>query len=301
MESLQNELADLKKQLDSERTKAQSLENEKNGLMKTVDSLKQKEASGAEVLAENTRLSQELESLQKRLDDETKQFTEERTTLQQTIEVTNELVADQERQVQQLKEEVNGLQVDKSVGESQKAMIEKLEDEKLSLLEKVSELETTLQDTQSQTQARWEKSSNPTSDLDEDGDPAVARLQEEKEMAEGQVNFLNSVIVDLQHKNDELRARLEAIENGFTLNGNMDHDLSDLDLEPGSHGPPPRLFCDICDVFDLHDTEDCPLQASSDSPPPSQHHGTRGEERAYCDTCEMFGHWTENCDDEQTY
>lgn len=49
-------------------------------------------------------------------------------------------------------------------------MIEKLEDEKLSLLEKVSELETTLQDTQSQTQARWEKSSNPTSDLDEDGE-----------------------------------------------------------------------------------------------------------------------------------
>lgn len=41
-----------------------------------------------------------------RLDDETKQFTEERTTLQQTIEMTNGLVADQERQVQQLKEEV---------------------------------------------------------------------------------------------------------------------------------------------------------------------------------------------------
>ena len=23
---------------------------------------------------------------------------------------------------------------------------------------------------------------------------------------------------------------------------------------------PPRLFCDICDEFDLHDTEDCPTQ-----------------------------------------
>lgn len=23
----------------------------------------------------------------------------------------------------------------------------------------------------------------------------------------------------------------------------------------------PRLFCDICDRFDLHDTEDCPTQA----------------------------------------
>ena len=26
----------------------------------------------------------------------------------------------------------------------------------------------------------------------------------------------------------------------------------------------PRLFCDICDEFDLHDTEDCPTQAMPD-------------------------------------
>ena len=26
----------------------------------------------------------------------------------------------------------------------------------------------------------------------------------------------------------------------------------------------PRLFCDICDAFDLHDTEDCPTQAMPD-------------------------------------
>ena len=51
--------------------------------------------------------------------------------------------------------------------------------------------------------------------------------------------------------------------------------------------PPPRLFCDICDEFDLHDTDDCPLQAQSDSsPPPSMHHGLRGSERPYCDKCE---------------
>jgi CAP-Gly domain-containing linker protein 1 len=52
----------------------------------------------------------------------------------------------------------------------------------------------------------------------------------------------------------------------------------------------PRVFCDICDMFDLHDTEDCPRQAM-DSPPPPQHsrHGVgkkRGEERPYCEICE---------------
>ena len=49
----------------------------------------------------------------------------------------------------------------------------------------------------------------------------------------------------------------------------------------------PRLFCDICDMFDLHETEDCPQQAmTSDSPPPSHHGGSRDAVRPYCDTCE---------------
>lgn len=53
--------------------------------------------------------------------------------------------------------------------------------------------------------------------------------------------------------------------------------------------PPPRLFCDICDVFDQHDTDDCPLQAASDSPPHTMHHGKRapgGSDRPYCEVCE---------------
>ena len=33
-----------------------------------------------------------------------------------------------------------------------------------------------------------------------------------------QVTFLNSVIVDLQHKNEELKLRLEAMESGV-MNG----------------------------------------------------------------------------------
>jgi len=51
----------------------------------------------------------------------------------------------------------------------------------------------------------------------------------------------------------------------------------------------PRMFCDICDMFDLHETEDCPRQAM-DSPPPPQHSRRVGkkqtEERPYCEICE---------------
>ena len=66
-----------------------------------------------------------------------------------------------------------------------------------------------------------------------------------------------------------------------------EEDDDDDDLVGGL--PPPRLFCDICDEFDKHDTDDCPLQAGSDSPPPSMHHGTRapgGSDRPYCTNCE---------------
>jgi len=78
----------------------------------------------------------------------------------------------------------------------------------------------------------------------------------------------------------------------------------------------PRLFCDICDLFDLHDTEDCPKQASDDvietpsmmlyidSPSSNEHsrHGGRREQsRPYCEVCEIFGHATGDCDEDATF
>jgi hypothetical protein len=63
---------------------------------------------------------------------------------------------------------------------------------------------------------------------------------------QGQVEFLNSVIVDLHRKNDDLRVRLEVFENDVTGLSNG------IDSGAGGDGPDtralaPRLFCDICD------------------------------------------------------
>jgi len=66
------------------------------------------------------------------------------------------------------------------------------------------------------------------------------------------------------------------------------------------------MFCDICDIFDKHDTEDCPLQ-SSDSPPATPLIQNSSKERVippprkYCDSCEVFGHEVGECDDEDTF
>ena len=47
-------------------------------------------------------------------------------------------------------------------------------------------------------------------------DPTHQKLVEEKELAQGQIDFLNSVIVDLQRKNDDLKARVEILETGIS-------------------------------------------------------------------------------------
>uniref|UniRef100_A0A3Q3LNP5 CLIP1 zinc knuckle domain-containing protein n=1 Tax=Labrus bergylta TaxID=56723 RepID=A0A3Q3LNP5_9LABR len=118
------------------------------------------------------------------------------------------------------------------------------------------------------------------------------------------IEFLNSVIVDLQRKNQEQKEKLEKMAEA-ALNGNNPSELDNYDShdkEPVKKKLPPRLFCDICDCFDLHDTEDCPTQTQMpDSPEHSTFHGTKGEERPYCDICEVFGHWTDSCNDDQTF
>lgn len=45
-------------------------------------------------------------------------------------------------------------------------------------------------------------------------DSHIKQILEEKDQLEGQVNFLNSLIVDMQRKNDELKSRIEIFEMG---------------------------------------------------------------------------------------
>uniref|UniRef100_A0A3P9H3C7 CLIP1 zinc knuckle domain-containing protein n=3 Tax=Oryzias latipes TaxID=8090 RepID=A0A3P9H3C7_ORYLA len=116
-----------------------------------------------------------------------------------------------------------------------------------------------------------------------------------------QINFLNSVIVDLQRKNEELKIKLKKLALA-EFNGNDGNDGLSEGVPKREKKATPRLFCDICDCFDLHDTEDCPTQAQSpDSVPHSTYRGNPANERPYCDICEAFGHATESCNDDQTF
>ncbi|XP_052737464.1 CAP-Gly domain-containing linker protein 1 isoform X1 [Bicyclus anynana] len=162
-----------------------------------------------------------------------------------------------------------------------KAKVEIAEREKLILQKEMAKKGPELRD----------KNDNNAMGLLGQGDNGSQKI-EDKEMIDGQVSFLNSVIVDMQRKNEQLMARVQALE-GATV-----------PVEPPlfngrkARAVAPRLFCDICDVFDAHDTEDCPRQSvepdqpARKAPPPP---------RPYCEICEVFGHSTENCDEEETF
>ncbi|XP_011684340.1 PREDICTED: CAP-Gly domain-containing linker protein 2 isoform X2 [Wasmannia auropunctata] len=129
----------------------------------------------------------------------------------------------------------------------------------------------------------------------------VAKLQEENDTAKSQIDFLNSVIVDMQRKNENLLCKIEVLEMGVPANEAEDYSRSTLDKRTAA----PRMFCDICDQFDLHETEDCPRQAQDFTETTERAVKTpkkkQSVERPYCENCEMFGHDTRDCDDAETF
>ncbi|THD27940.1 hypothetical protein D915_001073 [Fasciola hepatica] len=129
----------------------------------------------------------------------------------------------------------------------------------------------------------------------------LSRLLEEKNGAESQVAFLNSIIVDLHEKNKELEDRVRSM---LFLEDSVSRQVNPAVV----NSRPPRRWCDHCLVFDSHETEDCPnkpdhvengfkprrkLSALVSQQPSS---------RIYCDICGVFDkHTTENCTDAQTF
>ncbi|XP_018552512.1 CAP-Gly domain-containing linker protein 1 isoform X3 [Lates calcarifer] len=206
---------------------------------------------------------------------------------------TGALISDKDRELETLRNEIAVLRGENAVAKTLQSAVETLERDKAQLQSRVHSLEQRLMGTQA---SEGEDREAPRS-----GDAALEQLREEKEFAEGQINFLNSVIVDLQRKNEELKIKLKKLALA-EFNGNDGTDGFDEGVSKREKKATPRLFCDICDCFDLHDTEDCPTQAQSpDSVPHTTYHGNPADERPYCDICEAFGHATESCNDDQTF
>uniref|UniRef100_K7FXE4 CAP-Gly domain containing linker protein 1 n=1 Tax=Pelodiscus sinensis TaxID=13735 RepID=K7FXE4_PELSI len=238
---------------------------------------------------ERSVLNNQLLEMKKRETILKKEVDEERASLQKSISVTSALITEKDEELEKLRNEITVLRGENASAKTLQSVVQSLESDKLKLEQKVKNLEQKLSETKKQ----------PSSITSSSGDNAANPLHEEK-AKENQIDFLNSVIVDLQRKNEELKLKVEMMSEA-ALNGN--EEINNYDSEDENQlKKKPRLFCDICDCFDLHETEDCPTQAqASDDPPHSTHHGSRKEERPYCEICEVFGHWTTSCNDDETY
>ncbi|XP_037231395.1 CAP-Gly domain-containing linker protein 1 isoform X2 [Falco rusticolus] len=219
-----------------------------------------------------------------------KEIDEERASLQKSISVTSALITQKDEELEKLRNEITVLRGENASAKTLQSVVKSLESDKLELEEKVKNLEQKLK----------ENNEQPLTVTSSSGDIAANLLQDEI-AKEKQIDFLNSVIVDLQRRNEELNLKIQRMCEA-ALNGN-EEEINNYDSEEESLSKKkPRLFCDICGCFDLHDTEDCPTQAQMlEEPPHSAYHGSRREERPYCDTCEMFGHWTADCNDDETF
>ncbi|XP_061758257.1 CAP-Gly domain-containing linker protein 1 isoform X3 [Nerophis ophidion] len=280
--SLSQEIEKLKEVLSTKSQSLQTLQDENKKLTQNLQNNQQDHSELGKLKDECSKLQTQLKELEKSESTLKKKMDKQKAESQKSAHKNSALMSEKEEQMEAMKIELAALRGKSASANTLQGVIDALEQDKAQLKERVERLE--------------QQQAAPS------GDAVLDQLREDKDTAVSQIDFLNSVIVDLQKKNKEQKEKLEKMA-AAALNGNNELDsYGGGDKEPVKKKLPPRLFCDICDCFDLHDTEDCPTQEQMpDSPPHSSYHGSKGDERPYCNTCEMFGHWTHACNDDQTF
>uniref|UniRef100_A0A8C9FWY0 CAP-Gly domain containing linker protein 1 n=1 Tax=Pavo cristatus TaxID=9049 RepID=A0A8C9FWY0_PAVCR len=290
VEELKKEFEALKLAAAQKSQQLAALQEENVKLAEELGRSRDEVTSHQKLEEERSVLNNQLLEMKKRESTLKKEIDEERASLQKSISDTSALITQRDEELEKLRNEITVLRGENASAKTLQSVVKSLESDKLKLEEKVKNLEQKLK----------AKSEQPLTVTSPSGDIAANLLQDES-AEDKQIDFLNSVIVDLQRRNEELNLKIQRMCEA-ALNGNEEETINYDSEEEGLSKKTPRLFCDICGCFDLHDTEDCPTQAQMlEEPPHSTYHGSRREERPYCDTCEMFGHWTADCNDDETF
>uniref|UniRef100_A0A669P8W6 CAP-Gly domain containing linker protein 1 n=1 Tax=Phasianus colchicus TaxID=9054 RepID=A0A669P8W6_PHACC len=284
VEELKKEFEALKLAAAQKSQQLAALQEENVKLAEELGRSRDEVTSHQKLEEERSVLNNQLLEMKKRESTLKKEIDEERASLQKSISDTSALITQKDEELEKLRNEITVLRGENASAKTLQSVVKSLESDKLKLEEKVKNLEQKLK----------AKSEQPlTTCSPQPSDCSCSLIS--------QIDFLNSVIVDLQRRNEELNLKIQRMCEA-ALNGNEEETINYDSEEEGLSKKTPRLFCDICGCFDLHDTEDCPTQAQMlEEPPHSTYHGSRREERPYCDTCEMFGHWTADCNDDETF
>ncbi|XP_036370729.1 CAP-Gly domain-containing linker protein 1 isoform X2 [Octopus sinensis] len=300
IEKLQGKLA------TSEKTLSQSLHNEETSnslteklneanseIVKLKQTVEESESKKQKIQEDLTASKEQLlnhqkladEKFEKKLQDihkhaQLKEIESEKKALVDQVESRSGALQERDSKLTSQSNQMKQLQKENSrLKENSSSLTESLSKENKELLEKVKALEEQLAQKNA---PAGHLLANGDADTSED-DSAVSQLKKENEESVMEIELLKSEIVYLHMQNENLKSRLDALVNG---------DVKDDEAHNDKRKDPLvtlRLFCDICEEFDKHDTEDCPQQTMSDSPPCTQYHGTPKQERAYCEICEEIG------------
>ncbi|XP_059400020.1 CAP-Gly domain-containing linker protein 1-like [Carassius carassius] len=317
--SLTEEIEELKEAVTEKAQAVEALKHERKTLTLELDTRHKDSSILLNLRKECDELHEQLKEMKTRENTFTRESETEKEALQQSLRTQRALISEKHTEIESLRNQVIWRSCDslnsqlKKIKMRESTLTKETEKEKETLqqslrtqsaliLEKDTEIESLrkmLKVHRSESSLLQETSSAEAqisgAGQDASDDSAVKTWKEAKETAERQVEFLNSVIVDLQRKNEELRSKLEKMAEA-ALDGN-----ALIEAEPTlKKKPAPRLFCDICDCFDLHESEDCPTQQQTPDAPHSCHRHA-SLQRPYCDICEAFGHWTDSCNDDQTF
>uniref|UniRef100_A0A3B3RDP4 CAP-Gly domain containing linker protein 1 n=1 Tax=Paramormyrops kingsleyae TaxID=1676925 RepID=A0A3B3RDP4_9TELE len=229
--SLSREIEELKLATTQKSQRLAALQEENTKLAKELDSSRQEGSCQKELEDELSTLNSQLLQMKMRENSLKKESNEEKISFHQSIQKSSTLISAKDKELEALRNEIAVLRDENVVAKTYQSAVRSLELDKARLQEQVRSLEQRL------------VGGEPTAPGGSSGDPALAQLREEKESAESQaaIDFLNSVIVDLQRKNEELKSKLEKISEA-ALNGNNPDELDSYDW----YGPEWIFFAHSC-------------------------------------------------------
>jgi len=267
---------ELSKKISSREAEVKKLTGQNKALQETNKQLttnKEQLHSKVKKLEKRSEENEEREKLFK------KEYEEERTRLQNSVDSTTNMVEERNTEIAKLENQIEDIKSEIVMSTTYKENFNRTHDENEQLKNKIKILETKLE------------FADVAGTTNGDG-------------FGGDSSFLNNVIVNQQVKIKSLELRVEELEKML-----VDGPGSDSDYDPGLDereraGIRVRLYCDICEIFDSHDTEDCPLQDQNDherSLHKTTNNFVQGEQRPFCDECEVFGHSTDDCPESEMY
>ncbi|XP_076363143.1 uncharacterized protein LOC143253328 isoform X4 [Tachypleus tridentatus] len=202
MQDLHNQFNLQQDALSELQNKLVHVEAERDELYREVLILRGTQEERNQLESRSTTLQQHLGDLKQREFKLTHKFGSECKSLLKKLESNQSLLDEQENSTIKKGQELVAAKEDKTYHQKCRFLLQNVEQQKEQLKNKIVELQLFL--------AR----SQPNEKVE---DMQYEQIREDKEAMQIQIAFLNSVIVDMQMKNDELKSRVKGVETGKML------------------------------------------------------------------------------------